>query len=137
MKWISSASISDLGLGCATRAAIIDWDPAVPIDLYSDTSNIPAGCYISQIKEGEAKTLIYYSFTLLSTKRHTNNYTCELVVIVKFSKKYSYRLNAKYKSVVYINQKLLLNFLIRSIIKTSLHIWQINYTGLTFPLNIF
>ena len=96
---------------CATKAAMFRWDPALPVDLYLDTSNFAAGCYISQIQDAESRPLVYDSFTLLPAKRNYDTYRRELVVIVKFTKKYSHMLNTEHQSVVYIDHKPLVGFL--------------------------
>ena len=87
------------------------WDPALPVDLYSDASNFAAGCYISQIQDGESRPLVYDSFTLLPAERNYDTYRRELVAIVKFTKKYSHMLNAEYQSVVHTDYKPLVGFL--------------------------
>ena len=96
---------------CATKAAMFGWDPALPVDLYSDASNFAAGCYISQIQDGEARPLVYDSFTLLPAERNYDTYRRELVAIVKFTKKYSHMLNAERQSVVHTDHKPLVGFL--------------------------
>ena len=87
------------------------WDPALPVDLYSDASNFAAGCYISQIQDEESRPLIYDLFTLLSAKQNYDTYRRKLVAIVKFTKKYSHMLNVEHLSVVHTDHKLLVEFL--------------------------
>ena len=61
--------------------------------------------------EQRNKTFSIQLLTLLPAKQHYITSRCELVVIVKFTKKYSHMLNAKHQSVVYINHKFFVKFL--------------------------
>ena len=74
---------------CVTKAAMFEWDPALPINLYLDISNFAARCYITQDQDRETKLLVYNSFTLLPAERNYNTYQRKLVAIIKFAKKYS------------------------------------------------
>ena len=91
--------------------AIFGWHPTLPINLYLDASNFAAGCYITQIQDGETRPLVYDLFTLLPAERNYDTYRHELVAIVKFTKKYSHMLNAECQSVVHTDLKLLVGFL--------------------------
>ncbi len=112
-RWIKSEELAFqiLRQVCTTKAAMFRWDPALPVDLYSDASNFAAGYYITQIQDGETRPLVYDSITLLSAERNYDTYRRELVAIVKFTKKYSHMLNAKRQSVVHTDHKLLVGFL--------------------------
>ena len=87
------------------------WDPALPVNLYSDASNFAAGCYITQVQDGETRPLVYDSFTLLPAERNYDTYQRELVAIVKFAKKYSHMLNAEQQSVIHKDHKPLVGFI--------------------------
>ena len=66
----------------ATKAAIFGWDPALPVNLYSDASNSAAGCYITQVQDGETRPFVYDSFTLLPAERNYDTHQRKLVTIV-------------------------------------------------------
>ena len=90
---------------------MFEWDPTLSVDLYSDASNFATGYYITQTQDRKIRFIIYNLFMLLPAKWNYDTYSCELVVIVKFAKKYSYILHAKRQSVVYMDHKPLVEFL--------------------------
>ena len=94
-----------------TKAAIFGWDLALPVNLYLDASNFAAGCYITQVQDGETRSLLYDFFILLPTERNYDTYPRELVAIVKFAKKFSHILNTKQQSVIYTDHKPLIGFI--------------------------
>ena len=79
----------------AIIAAIFRWDLALPVNLYSDTSNFAARCYVIQVQDRETRPFVYDLFTLPSAKCNYDIYQCKLVAIVKFTKKYSHMLNVE------------------------------------------
>ena len=55
--------------------------------------------------------LIYNSYIISKAKRNYNTYKRELLAIVTFGTKFSYILNIKEISIIYIDYKLLIGFL--------------------------
>ena len=93
------------------KAAMFGWDLMLPVDFYSDTSNFAAGCYITQTQDGEARPLVYDSFTLSPAERSYDTYRRELAAIVKCTNKYSHMLIADQQSVVHTDHKPVVEFI--------------------------
>lgn len=96
---------------CASKAAMFGWDPKLPVNLYSDASGFAAGCFISQVQDGEERPLYYDSFVFLPAERNYDTYKRELRAIVGFCTKFRHFLEGPITSTIHTDQKPLVGFL--------------------------
>lgn len=85
---------------------MFEYDLSLLVNLYLDTSNFFAGCYIISMRNLQTRLLIYNSFLLLPAKQNNKTYRRKLDTIAEFSKKYFYKLNIAHLSVLNLDHNL-------------------------------
>ena len=88
-----------------------DYDFTFFVKIYIDVFLYKKNIYICQLQNEKMKSLLYDSMIFNSTQKKYHIYKRKLYAMMHFTIKYRYMFFAKNVFIVYINHKLLINFM--------------------------
>lgn len=87
------------------------WDPALPLEAFSDASKRGGGFFVRQLQNGRWVPILYDSFAFTATERNYDTYKRELKAIVYFLCKHRHMFMGPKTSTVWTDHKPLVGFL--------------------------
>jgi hypothetical protein len=125
---------------CAEATEMHGWNFLDPVRMYTDASQLGAGCAITQLRclDKSAKPvevpIIYDSFTFTKTQRNYGTYKRELCSMVEFARKYDYMLRGPQTAVIFTDHKPLTYFLASSAVDGIYARWAFELRSLNITI---
>ena len=96
---------------CATIINMFNYNFELVTNVYINALKYCVNLYVSQIQNGEVKSILYNSIAFNSIQKNYDTYKKKLLIIVLFTIKYEHIFNNKQIIIIHTNHKLLIEFL--------------------------